>query len=516
MSDVKATVKLCKFSEGCLIKTKGRLNYLKWLYLSIVGALFIVGIVVRVFLDMSENKKDLDSGMEQLSQKIKTNYEESILHIKDKYLLLSYHYMRHDKISKLMLKRDNKALFKIIDHDYNKLKSLENSLYSMHFIDLNNRTLLRMHKPEIYDDDLTQVRPIVSYVNKNKKPTYGFEVGVHNLSYRITIPYITFDKKHIGVLEYGIGPDYIEKKLYNNFSVKTELLIENNAIKKMSENPYSEKIKKFTVTKKDPIFDKINKDIKLEMEHQIISADGKTYLVINNLNLENFQNIPIGKIVVAKDITNIINKNKEEMFLSYSINIAILFIGLIVLYIIFSNYSASLKRSYKHIDDLNIQSEKLRHIADIDDLTKVYNKRFFNNYLKEFLKSESKGVIVFFDIDHFKQVNDTYGHVTGDKVLKDLTSIIENSIRKNDVFVRWGGEEFVLLFEDIDTKAAYEKCEELRVQIENEVFTKNISITLSFGLTNIVKEDSMKSLLKRADTLLYKAKADGRNRVVFD
>ena len=97
--------------------------------------------------------------------------------------------------------------------------------------------------------------------------------------------------------------------------------------------------------------------------------------------------------------------------------------------------------------------------------------------------------------------------------MQELTGIISNDIRHNDIFVRWGGEEFVLLFEEMDIKRSYEKCEEFRQRVQDTNFVNDIKLTLSFGVTLIRKDDDVKSLLKRADDLLYQAKDEGRNKI---
>jgi len=472
-----------------------------------------VGIAIRIYFDVSNQKKVLNSEMNSLSDKIERSFQDSISHAKDKYLLLSYHYMRHNKISNLMINRDNKELYKIIKHDYNKLISIENNLQSMHFIDKNNISLLRMHKDNVYGDDLSKTRPIVKRVNKTLETYFGFEVGKHLVSYRITIPYITYEKMHIGVLEYGLSPNYFVKELKKNFDIKSQILVSSSKLKKIKNKTQNEKIQDFTILEKDSIFEEINKNVDFSKKKQIINVKNRTYLVENNLNCKNYNDEIIAKIIVAKDITELIKESSDAIFFNNSINAALLVIILFFLYVIFSKYSVSIQKLYSDLNELNLHSEKLKHIADTDELTKIYNKRFFNTYLKDYLSHGKKGVIVFFDIDHFKSVNDNYGHIVGDEILVRLAQIIEKSIRSNDTFVRWGGEEFVILFENTDMNSNYYKCEELRKLVEKETFSLGISITISLGVTQIKEGDSIDDVLERADKLLYKAKANGRNRV---
>lgn len=117
------------------------------------------------------------------------------------------------------------------------------------------------------------------------------------------------------------------------------------------------------------------------------------------------------------------------------------------------------------------------------------------------------------DIDHFKKVNDTYGHSIGDEVLIQLSRILSKSIRKVDILFRWGGEEFLILMPNIEGEEAYKAAERLRKTIQDARFVKDIPIRASFGVTQLQDADTLDALVKRADKAQYKAKASGRNNV---
>ena len=117
------------------------------------------------------------------------------------------------------------------------------------------------------------------------------------------------------------------------------------------------------------------------------------------------------------------------------------------------------------------------------------------------------------DIDHFKSVNDTYGHEVGDKTLIDLAKILKQHSRATDIVGRWGGEEFIIILPHTDLSAAIEYADMLRVKIEDFTFEVIDKITASFGVSSFIDEDTSKSIVKRADDALYDAKHSGRNRV---
>jgi diguanylate cyclase (GGDEF)-like protein len=118
-----------------------------------------------------------------------------------------------------------------------------------------------------------------------------------------------------------------------------------------------------------------------------------------------------------------------------------------------------------------------------------------------------------FDLDYFKKVNDTYGHQIGDEILIKFAQIVSYNIRDNDIFARWGGEEFVLLLIGTSENTAKNVANHLRQKIENEIFTKIKHITCSIGVSQYKDGDSIKSWLSRVDKALYKAKKNSRNRV---
>ncbi|GMN88788.1 diguanylate cyclase [Francisella sciaenopsi] len=157
----------------------------------------------------------------------------------------------------------------------------------------------------------------------------------------------------------------------------------------------------------------------------------------------------------------------------------------------------------------------------IDDLTKLYNKKSYNDKIKESLDNYEKYNISFsiiiFDIDHFKRINDTQGHLVGDKVLAYLGRLISNNIRKDDLAFRIGGEEFALLLRNTSLKSALIVAEKLRNIIETEsLVLSNETITISLGVTEVRNHDDTDSIYKRADGLLYQAKHQGRNQVVSE
>ena len=164
--------------------------------------------------------------------------------------------------------------------------------------------------------------------------------------------------------------------------------------------------------------------------------------------------------------------------------------------------------------------QELEKLATKDRLTGIYNRYKLDIELEKQIQLSNRYhrpfSIVFFDIDHFKDINDSYGHDKGDLVLRELACLTQKNIRKNDIFGRWGGEEFLIICPEIGLIEATKLAEKLRRLIETYKFNDSLlcSVTCSFGVTQFVDKDTQKIITKRVDTLLYEAKQKGRNRTV--
>lgn len=158
----------------------------------------------------------------------------------------------------------------------------------------------------------------------------------------------------------------------------------------------------------------------------------------------------------------------------------------------------------------------------VDPLTGAYNRRAYDNKVEEemerFLRYQNIFSLLLFDVDHFKKINDTYGHAVGDKCLKEIIARIKPAIRKVDFLARYGGEEFVIILPETDRTMAEKVAEKLRKIVESIEFLHKgeiVHITISFGITQVKPEDkSHEDVFSRVDQAMYDAKKGGRNRVV--
>lgn len=166
---------------------------------------------------------------------------------------------------------------------------------------------------------------------------------------------------------------------------------------------------------------------------------------------------------------------------------------------------------------LELRRQELETAVTHDDLTGLYNRVGLRNSLYRLVlrMREDEGAlsVIFLDVDHFKSVNDRYGHLAGDELLAELAKFLKGHVRDGDCLCRWGGEEFVLLCADAPLQAACQIAEKLRVLISGHPWSNRIALRCSFGVAQMGPKEDIGSLFRRADAALYHAKQHGRNRV---
>lgn len=188
---------------------------------------------------------------------------------------------------------------------------------------------------------------------------------------------------------------------------------------------------------------------------------------------------------------------------------------------IISNFPVPEDNKLDVIKKINFMYSQTRYLSLTDALTGLYNRRHFNAELeREFMRSKRYGgdlCIAIIDIDFFKKINDTYGHLCGDYVLKEVAYLILENFRKTDMVFRYGGEEFVVLMTETSLENSLIPLERLRKTIENNNFIfkgEKIKVTISIGAeTN--HTESTEEFLNNADKALYQAKQNGRNQTVL-
>jgi diguanylate cyclase (GGDEF)-like protein len=184
----------------------------------------------------------------------------------------------------------------------------------------------------------------------------------------------------------------------------------------------------------------------------------------------------------------------------------------------FSVIGYQMTATIEHLQRLS----SVKNLAIYDTLTGLYNRRYFDEKFgteaQQAFVNKTSLSLVLIDIDHFKKVNDTFGHPEGDKILRGVASLLKNSVRKKDTVARYGGEEFILVLPEANLEAASMIAERIRKLVENTSFdigNAHLNATISLGISSFPshRARSKEELLKMADLALYRAKGEGRNRV---
>ncbi|WP_428737726.1 diguanylate cyclase [Sulfurimonas sp.] len=187
----------------------------------------------------------------------------------------------------------------------------------------------------------------------------------------------------------------------------------------------------------------------------------------------------------------------------------------------YNRWSLVMKEHQAELQEINTllieQNREYELMASLDSLTGLYNrhkfKQLYNSSLETMLQRLEVLSLIILDIDHFKKVNDTYGHIAGDEVLKTVAQILQDETRRIDMICRWGGEEFVVLLPTVSLEQAGQIAEKLRVKIAQTSIEQVGDISASFGVCEVKERKRLEEVIAKADELLYKAKKSGRNRV---
>jgi diguanylate cyclase (GGDEF)-like protein len=204
--------------------------------------------------------------------------------------------------------------------------------------------------------------------------------------------------------------------------------------------------------------------------------------------------------------------NPDQMRTARGMDMVVTLGPVMLLLLIYIPFHRGIER---RVDSLQSERKKLQALAERDGLTGLYNRRASEHLLANLLAApDTNDALILFDIDHFKRINDTYGHPAGDEVLRQIARRCEALLRRDDVFARWGGEEFLLLVRGARAEGIVQLADAMRAAIAATPIDPAGTVTASFGVALFRAQDTLASWIKRADDSLYTAKNAGRNQVI--
>jgi len=485
--------------------------------LLVVVSLIVVMSLFYTLFQIRLQKRSLLNRQLQLEEKTQNIYNHYI----DE--MLDHHYtyrlkelLLHDKILKAFVNQDRQLLYKETKGLWEMFKEEHPHVSIMHFHRPDGTSLLRMHKPEVHDDNIAGLRKSIQKIHKSHEPLFGCEIGRHGIYYRIILP--IFEKEeYLGAIEVGLDIAFITDALHHLTGLKGAVFV-NKEDSSILDNPPGNPLEignyiLWNSKELGKIFRPVIQSYRFQPSHEI-TAGGLNFIA-HNFTLPGTTNYFNGKLVFLQDIT--LQKKNMKKFIYQSVLTTFMIIVFIICVL-----EITLRQLLSKIEHINGQlTQKVKEVTLLsitDPLTQIFNRQKLNQVLKAEIQRNhrynSPFSVLMIDIDHFKRVNDIYGHDAGDRVLIDLCRLISKHIRENDIFARWGGEEFILVLSSQPMKAAGRKAEFLRELIETFRFGKSKNITASFGVTQYKALESEAQLLKRLDDNLYLAKKRGRNQVV--
>ncbi len=403
---------------------------------------------------------------------------------------------------------------KLVD-TINKLKKQNYTLASQ----IHNQKILAILKKhpneatadfKTYTYDIEALLLLYKLTAYNAHLTLNSDIKEYLLSKTITntLPYITEYFARIRGLASSVSKHKLDKDI--KIKIKNQLYMIEELLKNTQEMQYFNN-SYFT----NELLASQQKEIKF-IRNKLLNTD-----IIQSDGFEIFNTI-------TKNI-NFLNKfyykNMQELSLYYQNTIKQKnFIKSLIILICILSIVIVLSLNLFYFRKIQQYIQKIEHLNIIDPMTQLYNRRFLENFIDKFINQVQRQseffTVLMLDIDFFKKVNDTYGHDIGDKVIIAIAEVLQTNIRKSDLAIRYGGEEFMVLLHYADTKVAYTIAKKFQDAIEaiefhgnnGEIFHK----TLSIGIAEFPKNtDNIWNCIKLADEALYTAKTTGRNKTVI-
>jgi len=220
----------------------------------------------------------------------------------------------------------------------------------------------------------------------------------------------------------------------------------------------------------------------------------------------------IAWVIVASPILFYLFTHPAELHSPRGMDIVVTLGPVMMLVLIYIPFHRNVERRFA---SLQVERARMQTLAEHDGLTGLYNRRASEDVLTNLVTARDiSDALILFDVDHFKRINDNHGHPAGDEVLRQIARRCEALLRRDDVFARWGGEEFLLLVRSARGDGIVHVAEALRATIAATPIEPVGTVTASFGVALFRPHDNLATWLQRADEALYAAKAEGRNRVV--
>jgi len=595
-----------------------------------------------IFVSYLGFKEKLEHKLSHETDRLRSFYNSELSNLNVLNFTRIYNILDNTEVIDAIEKEDRIKLYTLVKRNFDLFASENRFFTNMHFHTEKNITLLRVHKPEEYGDDLTDIRPLIARTNREKIPQSGLESGLHGIFYRIIQPIFNGQGKYIGCIEFGIDPTYFTHLIGNQHTDKRlAFVFTEQSLKNLEEK--DELIKYgngYLLSDHNTFFLKALPAMK-DKKFGTYKEDGQNYMIAPVLNLNSYEGKNIATLVAAINITSDVDEIRYDIAILLIFSILAAAGMLVVTNLGFNAYIRKLDKtndSLKHaIDELtythsiidkyviyseadskgtltrvstalcdisgytrdeligaphtvikypdidqnqsrqiwnavvsgnswngdikNVKKDgtvfwvnaniiprmddngnfigyssirtditdrkRVEELTITDEHTTLFNKSHFNRLLENEVRRAQRNrsylTLAIIDVDYFKDYNDTYGHLKGDKVLRRVAMTLKMLLKRaGDHAFRIGGEEFAVICTDMPPKESLEFFENIREHIHNLKIEHAASgadeyLTISAGIYSAVpsQDATANSTFSRADAALYTSKQQGRNRITL-
>lgn len=517
----------------------------------------LVSEVIFVLLNYRSDKDALQKSLELEGQQSQKTFEVALSQTLESMSQLATFVASTPNVQRLMALadraiNDNKnsslapnavraLLYEEVSPSWQRMTS-DYDVRQLHFhLGPGSTSFLRVHKPEKYGDNMDELRHLIVDVNRDGEPRQGFELGRVYAGIRGVVPIYSFSdpSRQVGALEVGTSFTTLIDSLSSAIDQDVAVLIREDrideAVWKRPGNGFESSCGCFVEASSDTKVNDVIASLEKAPDPEPV-FDGRTTLLetttgpvaLTEFALQDYIGIrdereaPVGRVMIWHSAENAI----QGLYRTTLTNIVYALLVFILIEIaLFFGMRFVINRLESTIDDrtrdIRALNLKLEGLAHVDQLTGVYNRRYLMERLKEernrCARLSSPAALIMLDVDHFKKVNDDWGHPAGDTVLSELGRVMKEYARNYDIVGRYGGEEFVILLPGVGERTGYELAENLRQRVESEITipgSDSVAVTISAGLAVYREGYREEDWIAAADVALYAAKRSGRNRVM--
>ena len=500
----------------------------------IVVTLLLVAIFVTssyIYLthkvDTLKNEKYLDT-----SREMRDRLQSLIKEKSEAILLVTLGLSANQNIKNAIKKKEYKNIgFNDLIVTLQRYSSLQNVWFQI--ITPDGKSFYRSWNDK-KGDDLLNIRQDVAQIIKEPKVISTISVGKYDMTFKAMVP--IFDNgRFIGIIETLAKFYSITQKMKNHGNEL--LIVVDKRYKKQLSEAYSQTfIDDYYIAnplENEKLLHIVQKNtIEKYLKITTYMIDTENSLLLTTLQLADINGNPMGYFIIAKDLTRIdLSEIEQAKNGVLEVVLLILLFIIVLFYYVYSiNYKRFIQEQNEILEsnveektqELELQTNVLKFIAHHDPLTGLANKVLLLDRIEEAIKhAKTTGEqfsVFFFDLDKFKEVNDTYGHEIGDELLLKITSRLKKCIKSDDTLARLGGDEFAILHKNATKISTINLIDNILIHMKKPFHVKNIEIFTSFSIgVALYPQDSAKAnqLLRNAETAMYKAKDDGKNTYQF-